>query len=258
MPATKSTSAPKKSAGAARAASSSRTTASAGQGHAPTRKGSAPSARTRAAAALPQPVTARPAKKIDLVREFGAAYTGTRDPALLVLQPATYLTISGKGEFGGAEFQARLGALYGVAFAIKRNHAEAGRDFGIAPLEGQYWGKDQEFKVASPTEWSWKLMVRVPDFVARGDLKRALAARREQGQDALGVKLEQLREGECVQALHVGPYATESETIGRMRAFAAERGLKLIGRHHEIYLSDPRRVPPAKLRTLLRYPVVDA
>jgi len=204
--------------------------------------------------------TAPPAKKVDLVREFRAAYTATREPALLVLEPATYLAISGKGEPGGAEFQARVGALYGVTFTIKFARKAAGRDFRVAPLEGLYWGKGHEFKVVTPADWNWKLMVRVPGFVTRGDLQSAQDELRAKGKDpavAL-VKLERLREGECVQALHIGSYASEPETVARMQTFAAARGYAFSGRHHEVYLSDPRRVPPPKIRTILRYPIARA
>jgi hypothetical protein len=218
------------------------------------KSGAAVKAATRAA---PAP---KPAKKVDLVREFRAAYTATREPALLVLEPATYLAVSGKGEPGGVEFQARVGALYGVTFTIKFARKAAGRDFRVAPLEGLYWGKGSEFKVEKPADWNWKLMVRVPGFVTRGDLTHAVQELREKGKDpavAL-VKLERLREGECVQALHIGSYASEPETVARMQAFAAARGYALAGRHHEVYLSDPRRVPAPKIRTILRYPIARA
>ncbi|HEY3357558.1 MAG TPA: GyrI-like domain-containing protein [Polyangia bacterium] len=209
--------------------------------------------------APPRPLR-KPEKKLDLVRSFKAEYSAGRDPMLLVIQPAAYLTVTGKGEPGGDEFQARLGVLYGAAFTIKSVQQEAGRDFKVAPLEGQYWGKGDVFKVAAAADWNWKLMVRVPEFVTRSDLKRALESLTKKGRDPAeaGVKLERLHEGECVQALHIGSYATEPETIERMDAFARERGLALKGRHHEIYLSDPRKVPPTKIRTILRYPVQDA
>jgi hypothetical protein len=219
----------------------------------------APKAAPKRAAALAAPPARKAEKKLDLVKEFKAEYSAGRDPMLLVIRPASYLTVTGKGEPGGAEFQARLGVLYGAVFGIKLAQKAEGRDFKVAPLEGQYWGKGNAFKVAAAAEWNWKLMVRVPDFVTRGDLKQALEALRTKSRDPgeAGVKLERLDEGECIQALHVGTYATEPETIARMRAFAAERGLDLGGRHHEIYLSDPRKVPPTKIRTILRYPVTN-
>jgi hypothetical protein len=98
-------------------------------------------------------------------------------------------------------------------------------------------------------------MIRVPGFVTAADLQRArrvlIGRRRKPG----AVRLESLREGRVVQLLHVGPYNREHESIARMQEFVRDRGLQPYGRHHEIYLSDPRRVAPAKLRTILRHPV---
>ena len=95
----------------------------------------------------------------------------------------------------------------------------------------------------------------MPDFISAKDLKDTIAALKEKGKETADVKLETLAEGQCVQMLHMGPYSTEGETISQMLALAAEKGLSCHGLHHEIYLSDPRRVPPERLRTILRLPV---
>jgi hypothetical protein len=106
---------------------------------------------------------------------------------------------------------------------------------------------------AAPDTLRWKLLIRVPGFVREKDLSVATAALAARGRGASPrVRLERIEEGRCVQALHVGPYATEPTTLERMTAFAHGEGLALRGRHHEIYLSDPRRVEPARLRTILR------
>jgi hypothetical protein len=113
--------------------------------------------------------------------------------------------------------------------------------------------------VAGPARktWSWKLMIRVPTFVSARDRRAALAALVARGKSPLGskVRMATLREGRAVQLLHIGPYDAEVESIARIRRYARERGVTLQGRHHEIYLSDPRRVAPRQLRTILRHPV---
>jgi hypothetical protein len=129
------------------------------------------------------------------------------------------------------------GALYSAAYTIKMTRKFAGQD--------------------SRETWRWKLIIRVPQFIAARDLRDAAAKLKEKGKGdpAAKVRLETIREGRCVQALHVGPYSSEPATIERMKAVAEASGLSFSGAHHEIYLSDPRRVAPEKLRTILRLPV---
>jgi hypothetical protein len=135
----------------------------------------------------------------------------------------------------------------------------AGQDYKVSNLEGLWWGENESenFALQPPDTWNWKVIIRVPDFISAKDLKDAIAALREKGKppESADVKLETLAEGQCVQMLHVGPYSTERETISQMLALAEEKGLSCHGLHHEIYLSDPRRVPPERLRTILRLPV---
>jgi hypothetical protein len=105
--------------------------------------------------------------------------------------------------------------------------------------------------------WNWKLLIRVPEFISEKDLKSAVDSLLKKGKDkrVSSVKLEALNEGSCVQVLHVGPYDQEAKTISKMRELAEGKGFAFEGRHHEIYLSDPRRVAPERLRTILRQPV---
>jgi hypothetical protein len=144
-----------------------------------------------------------------------------------------------------------------VAFTIKMEKKFAGRDYAVAKLEGLWWGGQRgKLMIDSPSStWRWKLMIRVPGFVTAADLQRARRVLIGRGRKPGAVRLESLREGRVVQLLHVGPYNREHESIARMQAFVQDRGLQPYGRHHEIYLSDPRRVAPAKLRTILRHPV---
>jgi hypothetical protein len=127
----------------------------------------------------------------------------------------------------------------------------AGRgDFKVCALEGLYWDIDN-----ADETMNWKLLIRVPEFITERDLADAVAALKKKGKgtEVDHLQIETLDERRCVQMLHVGPYTEEPATVARMEAFAKENSCALGGRHHEIYLSDPRRVPPERLRTILRY-----
>jgi hypothetical protein len=185
-------------------------------------------------------------KKLDLYLEHKSEYVAPKKPVLVDVRPAQYLAIAGRGKGGGPEFQKKLGALYNVAFTVKMAIKAAGRDYGVCKLEG-LWRSDQD----------WTLIIRTPDFIAAKDVKDAVRKLREKGKDAevAEVEIERLHEGRVVQMLHVGPYDREQGTIEAMREFAAAAGMRFGGLHHEIYLSDPRRVAAETLRTILRYPV---
>jgi hypothetical protein len=201
-------------------------------------------------------------EKIDLYKLNKSEYAANRKPALVEIKPADYLTIEGKGPPGGELFQVRIGALYGMAFTIKMARKFAGQqDYAVGKLEGQWWGgSTPDFSVVPKEEWCWKLLIRTPDFVTEADLEKAAAVlmKRGKGQDVEQVRLETLGEGRCVQMLHIGPYDKEHETVALMCSFAESLGCRLAGRHHEIYLSDPRRVAPERLKTILRIPVAKA
>ncbi len=197
--------------------------------------------------------------KIDLYKLHKNEYTATRKPALVDTKPATYLAIAGQGAPGGERFTASIAALYGVAFTIKMTLKFAGKqDYAVCKLEGQWWSEPaQDLAKLPPDQWHWKLLIRTPEFISQSDLGQAVAVllKRGKGVDVKQVWLENLTEGRCVQMLHVGPYEKEYQTIAGMRTFAEKHELQFSGKHHEIYLSDPRRVPPERLKTILRQPV---
>jgi hypothetical protein len=198
--------------------------------------------------------------KLDLYKLHKADYVAPKKPALVRLKPVIYLAIEGQGAPGGDKFTACIGALYGMAFTIKMTRKFAGlQDYVVCKLEGQWWadGADSGFTKTPKDQWRWKLLIRTPDFIKSKDLEQAatVLVKRGKGANVERVGLETLDEGQCVQMLHVGPYEKECETIALMEAFAEKQQLRFHGRHHEIYLSDPRRVPPERLKTILRHPV---
>lgn len=198
------------------------------------------------------------AEKLDLYKLHKDEYVAPKKPVLLQIKPAQYLGIKGQGAPGGERFTACIGALYGVAFTIKMTRKFAGKgDYAVCKLEGQ-WCFEGDLTKIPKEQWKWKLMIRTPEFITEADRKQALVALLKKGKsrEVEEVKLEMIDEGRCVQMLHVGPYEKECETIALMRSFAESNGFKLAGPHNEIYLSDPRRVPPERLKTILRVPVV--
>jgi hypothetical protein len=199
-------------------------------------------------------------QKLDLYKLHRQDYVPSAKPALIKIPTATYLTIIGKGEPGGGAFSDKIGALYGVAFTVKMARKFSGRrDYAVCKLEAQWWAKDNspEFFHQPKAQWQWKLLIRTPDFVRESEVRDAVAVLLKRGKTPTvrEVQLESLTEGLCVQMLHVGPYEREGETLRAMAAHAATNSLAFDGRHHEIYLSDPRRVPPERLKTILRHPV---
>lgn len=200
-------------------------------------------------------------ERLDLYKQHKDEYAAARSPQIVDTASAVYLAIEGRGEPGGEAFTAAVGALYGVAFTVKMTRKFAGGgDYGVSKLEAQWWSPASRGAFGAKgdrRQWCWKLMIRTPEFVTKEEVRRAIALlkKRGKGAEAGRVGLETLAEGRCVQALHVGPYDEEAATVARMKSFAESRKLRFDGRHHEIYLSDPRRVPPARLKTILRHPV---
>jgi len=198
------------------------------------------------------------AAKLDLYKKFKSEYIAPKQPVFVVVGPAQYLSITGHGAPGGEHFQEHISALYCVAYTIKMAEKFAGHDYKVCHLEGQWWAEDKcDFRSHQPQEWQWRLLIRVPEFITQKELDRAIKSVMAKGKAPLAdqVKLEELAEGRCVQMLHVGPYAKEKTAVDQMQTMVEGKGLHLRGPHHEIYLSDPNRVPPDRIRTILRYPL---
>lgn len=196
------------------------------------------------------------APKLDLYEINKSEYAASAKPALIQMRPATYLSIEGRGAPGSTAFTDAIGALYGIAFTVKMTRKFAGlEDYSVCKLEALW--PNWEANAASKDQWTWQLLIRTPEFITRNDIRQAAETltKRSKGAGTDRVELRTLNEGLCVQAMHIGSYDTEEKTIAAMRAFAEKHGLRISGTHHEIYLSDPRRVPEAKLKTILREPV---
>jgi hypothetical protein len=197
--------------------------------------------------------------KIDLYKLHADEYATPEKPVLIEVKRAKYLTAAGQGAPGGELFTALIGALYAMAYTVKMRCKAAGKDYVVCKLEGQWWTEEGacDLRQVPQGQWRWRLMIRTPDFITDKHLEEAgkVLAARGKSPHVSQVQLETIQEGLCVQMLHVGPYEKESETIAVMSQFIEREGLAFHGLHHEIYLSDPRRVAPERLRTILRHPV---
>ncbi len=197
--------------------------------------------------------------KLDLYKKHHAEYVTPKEPVFVTIAPAKYLTVTGQGSPKGEKFESAISALYSVAFTLKMAEKAAAHDYKVCHLEGQWWTDvGSAWQTTKPEEWRWRLLMRVPEFVSEKEVGAAIksvVAKGKGGPLVSEVKLETIKEGRCVQVLHVGPYSAEKGTIEKMNDVAEHNGVHFRGPHHEIYLSDPRRVPEARLRTILRHPV---
>lgn len=200
----------------------------------------------------------RPNDKTDLVKQRPEFFRASRTPELVDLPEASFLVIDGSGSPDDAEFQDAIGALYGVAYTVKMTLKAAGKDFKVATFGGSWWIGEPGAEL--PREkWRWQLAMMVPDFVTEGDVtvaRLSLASKKKLPEPA--VHLRRVAPGLCIQAMHIGPYSEEPATIAAMDALMAQRHLRRRGPHHEVYLGDPRRTKPERLKTLLRIPVEES
>lgn len=171
----------------------------------------------------------------------------------------TYVAIDGEGDPNGSvAYQQALNWLYALSYSIKFAAKARGRDYSVAPLEGLWWSDDvSDFSANRRDRWKWTAMIMQPDWIDDADYLTALSAvRAKLGDPPKSLRFEPFAEGLSAQTLHIGPYDTEGPTIARLHeVFLKENGLVANGQHHEIYLSDPRRTQPSKLRTVIRQPV---
>lgn len=181
---------------------------------------------------------------------------------VLDVAPMRYLMVDGRGDpNSGGEYADALEALYPLAYKLKfASKQELDRDYVVPPLEALWWAPDMKVFTSArdKSKWSWTAMLMVPDWITDemyGDAV-AMLAKKDPPASLGRVRLETLEENTCVQTLHIGSYDDEADVLAELHdEFIPGAGLRMTGKHHEIYLSDARRVEPSKLRTILRQPV---
>ena len=197
--------------------------------------------------------------KLELRKTLKGFYNPPAGEASLVeLPPMKYIMVDGHGEPGGESFTQAMGVLYNVAYTMKfRAKKLLKKDYDMMAPEGLWWMKGNKIDMTHRDKWLWTLMIVVPDFVNeklfRDSVKEVRKKKNPAGLDR--ARLETLEERTSLQIMHVGPYASEPESIAKLDAYAKEHGYKMVGKHHEIYMGDPRRAAPSKLRTIVRHPV---
>jgi hypothetical protein len=205
-------------------------------------------------------------EKLDLTKHDKAYFTAKQTPTLVELGRAFFISLVGKGDPSGSDFAKQVEALYSVAYRLKFLSKAAGKDFVVSKLEGLWWYDEARYPRQTidtapleipRSEWEYRLLIRVPAFITPDLLGESIARVLEKNCEILAHEVDyfELEEGKCVQMLHVGPFATEKDTLKEMAAYISSNRLERNGLHHEIYLSDFRKTAPEKCRTILREPV---
>jgi hypothetical protein len=200
--------------------------------------------------------------KIDFKKELKHLYNAsTKEVELVDVPPLNYLMIDGEGNPNTAQaYQDAVETLYMVSYGLKFmvKKSKAAIDYGVMPLEGLWWVDDMaQFSLDNRDIWKWTAMIMQPQVVTPELVAAALAEAEQKKQPPALTRLrfESFHEGLSAQIMHLGPYAAEAPTIEKLHRFIEEQGFELHGKHHEIYLSDPRRSAPEKLKTIIRQPI---
>ena len=203
--------------------------------------------------------------KIDFKKELKHLYNPPSKAVVIVdVPPMNYLMVDGKGDPNTSrEAQEAIETLFPVAYAIKFTvKKEQGIDYGVMPLEGLWWTDDMaQFTPENKDIWKFTYMIMQPEYVTGDLVDKALEeVKKKKNPPALSeIRFESLHEGLSVQIMHLGPFSAEGPTVDRLHSLIRENGYSFDGlaqKHHEIYLSDFRRVAPEKMRTILRQPMV--
>lgn len=205
-------------------------------------------------------------KALDFKKEYKDLYMPKNIPSLINVPPMNFIMVDGAGNPVGQDFQEAVELLYSLSYTIKMskmkgNQPQGYYEYVVPPLEGLWWLKDGEFSFEQRDNWQWTAMIRQPDFVTEEFFQWAGIESKNKKHDLQidKARFDTFAEGPCVQMMHIGPYATEPESMEIMKLFIAENGLTdqvgSGGKHHEIYLSDPRKADPAAMKTILRHPV---
>lgn len=199
--------------------------------------------------------------KLDLKRKYRELYNpSSKECSIVEVPELQFLMINGAGDPNtSAAYAEAIEALYAMSYTLKFISKEkASVDYTVMPLEGLWWIPNMaEFSMEDKSAWEWTAMMVQPEHITADLVATATEeARRKKDPPALDrVRFERYREGLAVQIMYFGPYADEAPTIERLHQCAIDRGYQLRGKHHEIYLSDPRRTAPENLRTVIRQPV---
>lgn len=201
-----------------------------------------------------------PMDKVDLRKELKDLYNPSKNQISFVDVPAmNFLLVNGEGNPNSPQYQNAVEALFSVSYALKFMIKKAqGIDYSVMPLEGLWWVDDMsKFAAVSKDEWKWTAMIMQPKYVTAQDVSAAVEQiKKKKNLPALPrLRFESFQEGEAAQIMYIGPFAEEGSTIQKIHQAITSSGHKLSGKHHEIYLNDPSKTAPEKLKTILRQPM---
>lgn len=196
--------------------------------------------------------------KIDLKKELKNLYSPSGKEVTVVDVPKmNFLMVDGQGDPNTSKsYMEAIQALFSVSYTLKfMIKKEKGIDYAVMPLEGLWWVDDMsKFSMENKNDWKWTAMIAQPEFVTKDLVSQAIeqAGKRKALLALSKIRFESMSEGLSAQIMHTGPYSAEAPTIEKLHAFIQNNGYKMAGKHHEIYLSDPSRTAPEKLKTVIR------
>ncbi len=199
-------------------------------------------------------------EKLDLKKLLKPLYQAGPTPAMLDVPAMNFLMIDGEGDPNqSASYVNALQALYTTAYTLKfKIKKELNIDYPVMALEGLWWVENMvDFSTTRKNDWQWTMMISTPNIVTAELVTAAIeaASRKKQIEALSKLRFDSYAEGLSAQILHIGPYATEAPTIQKLHDFIQSQGYQRKGKHHEIYLSDPNRTAPDKMKTIIRQPV---
>lgn len=200
-------------------------------------------------------------EKLDLKKVYKSLYSpSAKVNSIIDVPPLTYIMVDGHGDPNTAPvYVEAIQTLYSLAYTLKFHCKTAlERDFTVMALEGLWWVPDMgDFSTSKKSDWDWTMMILQPDFITPALFDEAKRQAVAKGKAPLAdiARLETYNEGTSVQIMYFGPYADEGPTIAKMHQYAKDLGYGLEGKHHEIYMSDVRKVAPEKNKTIIRQPI---
>lgn len=206
-------------------------------------------------------------KKLNLTQKYKSYFNAKFHPEFVNIEEAQFLSIEGKGDPSGQDFNRRIQIIYSTAYTLKFAYKLMGKDFVVSKLEAQWWYDENKFNsitmedaplLIPRSEWAYRILIRIPEYITDSEVQKSInIVHSKKNMDlAKEISIFRMSEGLCVQMLHIGPFDTEAQTLTIMHEFIQrQNNLVKNGLHHEIYLSDFRRTSPENLKTILREPV---
>lgn len=205
-------------------------------------------------------------EKIDFKKTYKVLYSAsTKKVEIIDVPELRYIVFDGQGDPNSSiEFQEKIEAMYSIVYTLKfmlkfAKEKPAGYyDYVVPPFESLWWMDNMEIDSKQPDEWKWSLMIIIADYIDEKLIKKAIDEIQKKNDNKWlnSFRIEKIKAHQCAKIMHIGPYNEVETSILQLNDFIEKNNLKLIGKHHETYLSDPRRVSPEKLKTIVRHQIV--